>query len=66
MRAYTAAGGGVPDYPAVQAAAGAVIAAHCARLAGSTRRADLWTAAASLKRRRCSGPSGSTLTPAPR
>ena len=48
MRAYVAAGGGVPDYPAVQAAAGAVIAAHCARATGSTRRADLWTAAASL------------------
>ena len=32
VRAYTAAGGSVPDYPAVQAAAGALIAAHCARL----------------------------------
>jgi ABC-type branched-subunit amino acid transport system substrate-binding protein len=48
LRACAAAGGGVPDYPAVQAAAGAVIAAHCAKLAGSTRRENLWAAAASL------------------
>ena len=48
LRAYAGAGGGVPDYPAVQAAAGAVIAAHCAELAGSTRREDLWAAAAGL------------------
>jgi substrate-binding family protein len=47
LRAY-APGGGVPDYPAVQAAAGAVIASHCARLAGSSHRADLWAAAAAL------------------
>jgi Periplasmic binding protein len=40
--------GAAPDYPAVQAAAGAVIAAHCARVAGSTRPGDLWPAAASL------------------
>jgi hypothetical protein len=48
LRACAASGGGVPDYPAAQAAAGAVIAAHCARLAGSTKREDLWAAAASL------------------
>lgn len=48
LRACAAAGGGAPDYPAVQAAAGAVIAAHCAKLAGSMRREDLWAAAASL------------------
>jgi ABC-type branched-subunit amino acid transport system substrate-binding protein len=47
LRAY-APDGGVPDYPAVQAAAGAVIASHCARLAGSSHRADLWAAAAAL------------------
>jgi ABC-type branched-subunit amino acid transport system substrate-binding protein len=38
----------VPDYPAVQAAAGAVIAAHCARLAGGTDREALWHAALGL------------------
>jgi ABC-type branched-subunit amino acid transport system substrate-binding protein len=38
----------VPDYPAVQAAAAAVLAAHCARLAGGTRRELLWEAALSL------------------
>jgi hypothetical protein len=39
---------GAPDYPAPQAAAGAVIAAHCARLAGSSRREELWATAAAL------------------
>lgn len=39
----------LPDYPAVQAAATAVIAAHCARLAGTTRPEALWQAASSLK-----------------
>jgi hypothetical protein len=48
FRACAAAGAGVPDYPAVQAAAGAVIAAHCAKLAESMRRENLWAAAASL------------------
>lgn len=48
LRACAAAGGDVPDYPAVQAAAGAVIAAHCAKLAQSTRRENLWAAATSL------------------
>jgi hypothetical protein len=32
----------------VQAAAGAVLAAHCAGLAGGTSREDLWSAAAGL------------------
>lgn len=40
---------GRPDYPAVQAAAAAAVAAHCARLAGSTRREGLWQAAAALE-----------------
>jgi hypothetical protein len=40
--------GPTPDYPAVQAAAGAVLAVHCAGLAGGTARADLWAAAAAL------------------
>jgi hypothetical protein len=48
LRAYVTVGGGVADYPAAQAAAGAVIAAHCIRTAGSTSRDDLWAAAASL------------------
>jgi ABC-type branched-subunit amino acid transport system substrate-binding protein len=49
MDAYaSAAGSKVPDYPAVQAAAGAVIASHCARLAASSQREELWAAAADL------------------
>jgi hypothetical protein len=36
------------DYPGVQAAAAAVIAAHCARQARSTARGQLWTQAAAL------------------
>jgi hypothetical protein len=48
LRACAAAGGGMPDYPAAQAAAGAAIAAHCAKLAQSMRRENLWAAAASL------------------
>jgi ABC-type branched-subunit amino acid transport system substrate-binding protein len=47
--AYTGPAGSLPDYPAVQAAAGAVIATHCAQLAGSTSRDDLWAAAAELE-----------------
>jgi hypothetical protein len=46
--AYSAAAETPPDYPAVQAAAGAVLAVHCADLAGSTRHESLWAAAASL------------------
>jgi len=38
----------IPDYPAVQAAAAAAIAAHCARLAGTTSPQPLWQAASSL------------------
>ena len=49
VRAYTAAGGSAPDYPAVQAAAGALIAAHCARLAAGTSRDELWATAADLE-----------------
>lgn len=41
----------VPDYPAVQAAAAAVIATHCARLAGATSGGELWQAALSLDSR---------------
>jgi branched-chain amino acid transport system substrate-binding protein len=38
-----------PDYPAVQAAAGAALAIRCVELAGSTGRGELWDAAASLQ-----------------
>jgi ABC-type branched-subunit amino acid transport system substrate-binding protein len=48
LRAYADRTRSAPDYPAVQAAAGAIIATHCAQLAGSTSREDLWQAAASL------------------
>jgi ABC-type branched-subunit amino acid transport system substrate-binding protein len=52
LRAYLARSGGViPDYPAVQAAAGAVLAAHCARAAGATAREPLWRAALALDTR---------------
>lgn len=48
VRAYAGHAATEPDYPAAQAAAGAIIAAHCARLAGSTARADLWAVARDL------------------
>jgi len=41
-----------PDYPAVQAAATAAIAAHCARLAGTTRPQPLWQAASNASMHR--------------
>ena len=49
LRAYAGSGVGLPDYPAAQAAAGAVIAAHCAGLAGGVSHDGLWEAAASLE-----------------
>jgi len=49
VSAYADLAGAPPDYPAVQAAAGAVIATHCARVAGSASRDDLWAAAAGLE-----------------
>lgn len=49
LRAYSESADDVPDYPAAQAAAGAIIAAECARLADSTNRDDLWAAAAGLE-----------------
>ena len=45
VSAYRELAGAEPDYPAVQAAAGAAIATHCAELAGSVDRAALWAAA---------------------
>ena len=49
LGAFVGPEGGLPDYPAAQAAAGAVIAAHCARLAGGVSHDGLWAAAASLE-----------------
>lgn len=49
LRAFTVSDRGLPDYPAAQAAAGAVIASHCALLADSVSREDLWTAAVDLE-----------------
>ncbi len=49
LLAYSGLTGMVPDYPAVQAAAAAVLATHCAHTAGSTARESLWAAAAGLR-----------------
>ncbi len=49
LRAYAGRAATVPDYPAVQAVAGAVIATRCAGLAGGTNRDALWAAAADLE-----------------
>ncbi|MFC7591846.1 hypothetical protein ACFQYP_55170 [Nonomuraea antimicrobica] len=38
-----------PGYPAVQAAAAAILATHCAAVSGSTGREALWSAAAALE-----------------
>ena len=51
MAAYRALADSPPDYPAVQAAAGAVLATRCAELAGSLDRESLWQAAAALDTR---------------
>lgn len=48
LRAYAGGQRSAPDYPAVQAAAGAAIATRCAQLAGSAKREDLWEAAVAL------------------
>ncbi|MEV6981520.1 ABC transporter substrate-binding protein [Sphaerisporangium sp. NPDC051017] len=49
VAAYTERAGVPPDYPAVQAAATAAIAVHCARATGSTSRDALWSAATRLQ-----------------
>ncbi|MGH4016891.1 MAG: hypothetical protein ACRDSL_23775 [Pseudonocardiaceae bacterium] len=49
LPAYSALTGTVPDYPAVQAAAAAVLATHCVRVTGSTARENLWSVAADLQ-----------------
>jgi Periplasmic binding protein len=48
LAAYAAVTDEPVDYPGVQAAAAAVIAAHCARHARSTARGPLWAQAAAL------------------
>lgn len=48
LSAYSKLAGGLPDYPAVQAAAAAVLAAHCARAAGGVSPDALWRIAAGL------------------
>jgi hypothetical protein len=51
LEAYAGPDGQSPDYPAVQAAAGAVLATHCARLTNGTDCGLLWSAAATLDTR---------------
>jgi ABC-type branched-subunit amino acid transport system substrate-binding protein len=48
LAAYSALFWSIPDYPAVQAAAGAALASHCARHAGEITRDSLWRAASAL------------------
>lgn len=48
LAAFSKLAGGLPDYPAVQAAAAAVLAAHCARAAGGVEPDALWRTAAGL------------------
>jgi branched-chain amino acid transport system substrate-binding protein len=48
VRAYRELAQAQPDYPAVQAAAGAVLATRCVELAGSTDPDALWAVAAEL------------------
>lgn len=56
LGAYHAAAGEPPGYPAVQALAGAVLAAHCARQTGSTDRGLLWRFVAQLDTATLFGP----------
>lgn len=48
LAAYSKLAGGPPDYPAVQAAAAAALAAYCARAAGGVKPDALWRMAAGL------------------
>jgi hypothetical protein len=48
LAAYSSLTDVAPDYPAVQAAAAAIIATHCARLAGGVAREELWATAVGL------------------
>lgn len=56
LRAYHAVAGEPPGYPAVQALAGAVLAAHCARQVGSTETKLLWNSATALDSTTLFGP----------
>jgi ABC-type branched-subunit amino acid transport system substrate-binding protein len=56
VAAYRRLTGAWPDYPAVQAAAGAVLAVHCAEIAGSVTARALWAAAAQLQTTTLFGP----------
>jgi ABC-type branched-subunit amino acid transport system substrate-binding protein len=58
IREYRQVTGQKPDYPAVQAAAAAVLATHCARTAGDVARSALWAAATSLRATTLFGPFG--------
>jgi hypothetical protein len=58
IAAYRSVPGTWPDYPAIQAAAGAVVAAHCAELAGSVRSDALWATATQLRATTLFGPFG--------
>lgn len=49
LDAYSRLTGDVADYPAVQAAATAALAAHCAEHAGTVEPAALWSAATALE-----------------
>jgi hypothetical protein len=49
LAAYRRRTGALPDYPAVQAAAAATVAVHCADLAGATTAGALWQAASILR-----------------
>jgi substrate-binding family protein len=49
VAAFVHSAGARPDYPALQAVAGAVVATHCAELAGSLEREALWATAVALE-----------------
>jgi hypothetical protein len=48
LTAYRRLASTSPDYPAVQAAAAAALALHCAHVAGSTQAGELWAVATGL------------------
>jgi ABC-type branched-subunit amino acid transport system substrate-binding protein len=58
LAAYRRLAGGWPDYPAVQAAAGAVLAVHCAEIAESLSPDALWATATELQTTTLFGPFG--------
>lgn len=56
LTACSARHNSVPDYPAVQAAAAAILATYSARQAGSTAQDALWSFASGLATRTLFGP----------